>query len=200
MPSQKSQSRFAFETPKRPLPSVFLVRAPGWMGCLAALCLLVFGAQAVGWAEEGLEPTPPWDGSRTTPVHRIPLVDEEGQSIIPEYPNSLPFSARYSCGPCHPYETVSAGLHFNASASPSPGAMPERVGEPWVWVDPTTGTQLPLSYRRWAGTWAPEDLGISDWRFTQLFGRHLPGGDMAEPEDPLSDPEARWDVSGKPRS
>ena len=72
-----------------------------------------------------------------------------------------------------------------------------RKGEPWVWVDELTGTQIPISYRDWNGVWKPEELGLTPWQFTQLFGRHLPGGDVAEPQDDLQDPESRWDVSGK---
>ena len=134
-----------------------------------------------------------WDGSRNTPVHLLRLVDEEGQTIVPSFERSMPFSARQTCGACHDYATISGGFHFNST---TPGTSSGRPGEPWVWVDPSTGTQIPLSYRGWEGTFKPDELGISPWNFTKLFGRHLPGGDMAEPEDPFADVNARWDVSG----
>ena len=124
-----------------------------------------------------------WDGSRSTPVHRIPLFDEEQQEISPTYGYPMPFSARNTCGPCHDYSTVAGGLHFSSSKE---GSSAGRRGEPWVWVDEKTGTQLPLSYRGWPGTWNPEEVGITQWRFTQLFGRHMAGGDIGEPADTLS--------------
>ena len=145
-----------------------------------------------GWADD--QPIPVWDGSRTTPVHRIMLYDEAGETIVPDYRDSLPFSARYTCGPCHDYDTIGRGLHFNSSRPEAPSG---RRGEPWIWVDETTGTQLPLSYRSWPGAWKPEALGLTPWKITQLFGRHLPGGDMSEPEDLFADVESRWEVSGR---
>jgi hypothetical protein len=74
-----------------------------------------------------------------------------------------------------------------------------RPGEPWIWSDPKTGTVLPLSYRTWPGSYAPETLGLTTWDFTLLFGRHMPGGGPSEPsdEETLAHPEARWSVSGK---
>jgi len=134
-----------------------------------------------------------WDGSLTTPVHRIPLIDDEDQEVSPTYGSTVPFSTRKTCGPCHDYSTVAGGFHFNSSKK---GASAGRGGEPWIWVDERTGTQLPLSYRGWPGTWNPEEVGITEWRFTQLFGRHMAGGDMGEPADTLADPRSRWDVSG----
>ncbi|MDR2850243.1 MAG: hypothetical protein LBW77_06875, partial [Verrucomicrobiota bacterium] len=50
----------------------------------------------------------------------------------------------------------------------------------------------------WAGTYKPEQLGMTHWEFVSAFGRHLPGGDIADPEDLYAEggPRARWDVSG----
>lgn len=81
-----------------------------------------------------------WDGSRITPVHQIPLKDEFNQVIVPSETNPPPFSSRYTCAPCHDYGVIQTGWHFN-TAKPSPAGRP---GEPWVWVDERTGTQLPL--------------------------------------------------------
>jgi hypothetical protein len=134
-----------------------------------------------------------WDGSLTTPVHQIPLKDEFDQIIIPTESNPLPYSARYSCAPCHDYNLIQEGWHFNASSSAKHG----RPGEPWIWVDPKTGTVLPLSYRSWKRTWNPRELGLTPWDFTLLFSRHMPGGGIAEPKDDMASPESRWNVSGK---
>lgn len=133
-----------------------------------------------------------WTGSRTSPVHRIPLKDELDQPIVPTEPNPLPFSARYSCAPCHDYAVIESGLHFSEGRGGSGG----RAGEPWIRVDEKTGTVLPLSYRKWPGTWDPKALGLSTWDFTLLFGRHLAGGGVAEPADGERTPGSRWEVSG----
>lgn len=134
-----------------------------------------------------------WGGDRTTPVHWLPLIDEDGEEIVPTYRHETPFSVRNTCGPCHDYPTISIGLHFNSFRGDIP---PGRPGEPWIWVDELTGTHLPISYRGTPGTWRPDELGMTPWRFTQIFGRHMPGGDAAEPQDEFADPEARWTVSG----
>ncbi len=134
-----------------------------------------------------------WDGSRTTPVHLIPLKDEFDQLIIPSESFPLPYSTRYSCAPCHDYGLIQDGYHFNSASSSQHG----RAGEPWVWVDPATGTVLPLSYRSWKHMWNPQKLGLTPWDFTLLFARHMPGGDLAEPKSDETSPESRWNVSGK---
>jgi hypothetical protein len=133
-----------------------------------------------------------WDGNRSKPVHRLPLYDEDGAKILPGDDYALPFSTRTTCGPCHSYQTVQRGWHFSASRERAGG----RPGEPWFLVDRLTGTQIPLSYRKWPGVWDPHRLGLSKWRFTQLFGRNMPGGDVADPED-LFEPGSRWTVSGR---
>lgn len=136
-----------------------------------------------------------WDGARTTPVHLIPLRDENDELIVPTETDPLPYSARFTCGPCHDYATVSGGWHFAGKASANDG----RPGEPWLQFDPRTGTVLPLSYRKWPGLYDPAAAGLTAWDFTLLFGRHMPGGGAAEPpdEEVLAHPEARWNVSGR---
>lgn len=119
-----------------------------------------------------------YDGSRTTPVHRIPLADEEGQKIVSTVPDAMPFSAKTTCGACHDYEAIHGGTHFA-------GAGLGRPTEPWIAVDEATGTQLPAAR-----------LNLSDWEFTKRFGTHLPGGAASDPADKLADPEARWEISG----
>lgn len=134
-----------------------------------------------------------WDGSQTTAVHWLQLKDELDQLILPSESFPLPYSSRYSCAPCHDYEIIRQGLHFNADSDSKPG----RPGEPWVWVEPRTGTVLPLSYRDWPGIWRPHELGLTSWDFTLLFGRHMTGGGISEPEYEEMTPESRWMVSGK---
>ena len=134
------------------------------------------------------------DGSRAIPVHLIPLLDEEGQKITPDDELILPFSAHQTCGECHNYDKISSGWHFNAvDADVAPG----RSGQPWILVDAGTGTQIPLSYRTWPGTFKPEQLGLTPWKFTQLFARQLPGGGPGELQSDNPDEVVRGFISGK---
>jgi hypothetical protein len=119
-----------------------------------------------------------FDGSRTLPVHRIPLTTEEGQKIISSVPGTMPFSAKMTCGACHDYSAIHSGTHFG-------GTGEGRVSEPWIVVDEKTGTQIPANRKN-----------LSAWEFTKQFGSHLPGGGISDPVDQLADPEARWDISG----
>ena len=137
---------------------------------------------------------PAWDGSRVSPVHRIPLKDELDQEIVPSESYPLPFSARFTCAPCHDYDIIRKGLHFNAGGKDGPAGPP---GEPWIWADEGTGTMIPLSYRKWPGAWAPGAIGLTDWEFTRLFARHLAGGGISEPPAEAASPDSRWDVSGR---
>jgi hypothetical protein len=134
-------------------------------------------------------------GSRSAYIHRLPLMDiqDPPQAVNPSGEMPLPFSFRATCNKCHPYELVSRGWHFNAM---DPKTPPGRPGEPWFVCDATSGTQLPISYRKWPDTWRPDDVGIKPWGFIQTFGHHLPGGGPGEAET-VDDPNARWGVSGK---
>ena len=141
------------------------------------------------------------DGSRAIPVHLIPLLDEEGEKITPGDKPLLPFSIHQTCSDCHinenvyhSYETISGGWHFNST---DPNVSPGRPGQPWIFVDAGTGTQIPLSYRPWPGTFRPEQLGLTPWKFIQLFGRHMPGGGVGELEGDNPDEIMRGFVSGK---
>jgi hypothetical protein len=123
------------------------------------------------------------------------LKDLDNRTILPSMKRAMPMSTRTTCGMCHDYDVIAKGLHFNSST----GAESGRRGEPWVLVDGPTGTHLPLSNRSWEGAenvFKPKDVGLTPWSFTQLFGRHMPGGDMGAPKD-TNDLNARWDVSGK---
>ena len=134
------------------------------------------------------------DGSLTPAVHIIGLFDEEGDKISPDVEPVLPFSMRQTCGDCHSYRIISRGWHFNAV---DVNAVPGRKGQPWIFVDPTTCTQIPLSYRPWAGVFHPEKLGISSFKFTQLFGRHMPGGGVGELDSDDPEEMIRQDISGR---
>lgn len=161
------------------------------MGRLVRLGLALAASVLAAWAST----TKPaqWDGSRVTPVHQIPLKDEFGQTIVPTERHPLPFSARWTCAPCHDYDIVRKGWHFDAGQASPPG----RPGEPWVLVDERTGTQIPVSFRPWKGSFPPSALGLSGWDFTLLFGRHFPGGGVAEPAEEEMAPGSRWGVSGR---
>jgi hypothetical protein len=135
------------------------------------------------------------DGSRADHVHVLDLRDETGSLIRPDDQIAIPFSTRQTCQECHDYKTISGGWHFNGI---DPEVDPGRRGEPWVFFDPVSATQAPLSHRDWPGVAHPEEFGLSAFLFTEEFGRHLPGGGISEEEsdEPL-DIYVRWLVSGK---
>jgi len=173
----------------------------GWIftGVLCVLTLsLVLGAANTEAQLLGDES----DGSRAHPIHRIELLaepSEEGDQAIKVDPNInpeeevlLPFSMKQTCGECHTYGIISGGWHFNAA---DPNVEHGRPGQPWLYVDARTGTQIPLSYRSWEGTYQPAPFGLSDRAFTKIFGRQMPGGGPGETDDP--DEVMRQYVSGK---
>ncbi|MBI5851103.1 MAG: hypothetical protein HZB39_08760 [Planctomycetes bacterium] len=132
-------------------------------------------AVATGLAAQ--EPRPDEDfkatGSRRAHAHWIELLDASGKTIDPGDADAPPFSTTKTCGKCHDVAAIEHGWHFAAAGSDTDAGRP---GEPWLWTDPRTGTQLPLSYRKWAGTFDPRELGVDGFRFVLEFGRHLPGG------------------------
>src|SRR6266542_4732425 len=117
--------------------------------------------------------------SRMAHMHHIPLRDDDGQIISlpkpfdatgnPQEARANPYSPAQTCGKCHEYEAIGRGWHFNAAKG---NAKPGRPGEPWILTDPATRTQIPLSYRGWAGTFKPADLGLNDFDFLMVFARH----------------------------
>lgn len=137
--------------------------------------------------------------SRNHFVHNIPLRDTDGHIIsLPpllgedgklQDAKGNPYSMADTCGKCHDYDTMSRGWHFNASKN---NVKPGRPGEPWILTDSATHTQIPLSYRGWPGTFKPRDIGMTDFDFVANFARHLPGGDVGEPDKPdAKDPNTR---------
>ncbi len=139
------------------------------------------------------------DGSRAHPAHLIPLFSEnedgeQGEKISPDNDPLLPFSNRWTCGGCHSYGIINKGWHFNAT---DPNVVPGRPGQPWILTDARTGTQIPLSYRPWPGTFMPEQVGMTAREFTLHFGRHTPGGGAGEHETEDPDEIMRQFISGK---
>lgn len=134
------------------------------------------------------------DGSRSVPVHLIRLYDEQNLLVRPQEELLMPFSTRQTCGPCHNYEKISKGWHFNYGDTSIAAGRP---GQPWILADPVAATQIPLSLRGWQGTYRPEQVGMSTLAFVQAFGRHLPGGGIAEDENAKSAEDyMRWQVAG----
>ena len=117
------------------------------------------------------------DGSRSNFVHVIELLDENGQKIFHDDNPVVPFSTRSTCGSCHNYLKISSGWHSNQTLST---IKPGRAGEPWIFVDRDTRVQIPLSYRSWEGTFRPEQIGMSGWEFTSIFGPFTAGGSVGQ--------------------
>jgi hypothetical protein len=139
------------------------------------------------------------DGGRAHPTHLIPLIaenedGEKGEQVALDADVVLPFSTKFTCGECHSYDVIKHGWHFNALDVNAPTGRP---GEPWVYFGQRLGIQVPLSYRDWPGTLRPADVGMSDFRFTQIFGRHMPGGGPGETKATTMDDIGRQYVSGK---
>jgi hypothetical protein len=148
--------------------------------------------------------------SNTPYVHHIVLLDEDGTPIRPAPPgqpgqeaggaaapaaapgggaSNKPVSLAKTCGKCHSdYDVMQKGWHFNAGAADVANGRP---GEPWILTDAYTRTQLPLSYRKWPGTFHPYDVGLNDFNFARLFGRHTPGGGALQTSQDL-----RFKMSG----
>ena len=172
------------------------------------LCLLLLGFsaatvcfanEAVGVNADQKKLGDESDGSRAHPTHLIPLFyenedGEKGGKITPDDDTLLPFSTRWTCGECHSYGIISKGWHFNAA---DPNVAPGRPGQPWILADARTGTQIPLSYRPWPGTYKPEQLGLTPREFVKRFGRHTPGGGAGELETEDPDEIMREYISGK---
>src|SRR5512140_1441962 len=159
----------------------------------AVLSLLVLGTHVRAQGTKNIGDIS--DGNRAQPVHLLKLYDERGVVIQPGDVPVVPFSTRETCRQCHDYAKISAGWHFNpASDSIAPG----RPGEPWIYVNRAAVTQLPLSYRRWSGTYSPEQVGMSSFKFMSTFGRQTAGGGVGEDERfEKVDDALRWEISGK---
>jgi len=132
------------------------------------------------------------DGNRSRFVHLLRLYDEFGHIVRPDDRPLMPFSPKETCRKCHDYEAISRGWHFNAADS---GISPGRNGEPWILVDARAAMVVPLSYRKWEGTFRPAELGLTPFGFLSTFGHHVPGGVPAKGGQDGED-YMRWQVSG----
>jgi hypothetical protein len=169
----------------------------GLIGKVLFLVIVLATGMAFGAKPDGDTP----DGSRSNFVHMIPLLAEplpgkEPDQIHPDADPVLPFSTKATCGACHNYDKISAGWHFNAI---DPNVNPGRKGQPWIFADPTSATQIPLSYRKWPGAFRPEQIGLTPMAFLQSFGRQMPGGAIGEMVDKSENPEEalKSDITGK---
>ncbi len=142
------------------------------------------------------------DGSRAPAVHRIPLYSEalpgeDREQITAQTDPALPFSMKGTCSECHiykhDYDIIKKGWHFNST---DPNVPAGRPGQPWIYTDAATGTQIPLSYRAWPGTFRPDQVGISPFKFTQMFGRQMPGGGPGELNTEVDDEISRQMIAG----
>ncbi len=152
----------------RALPAIFIV--------LVALHLAGHGVIA----QENFKVT----RSGAQYVHHIQLYDANGVLIDPTSPNAKPYSPKQTCMKCHDYKAISHGYHFNAAQRMMEGAADkdatDRPGEPWIFTDPRTGTQLPMSHRDRAGLFKPSDAGLTRFKFLVEFARQMPGGGIGD--------------------
>lgn len=177
-------------------------RPVGAIGLSVCLALVVAWPGAVGaeWKQLGLGDGD--DGNDSPPVHSIELFSK--MSELPDaQPGPIdleaegpthPFNLAATCGRCHDVDTITKGWHFNAAANL---ADPGRPGEPWVYVDSGTFTQIPVSGRDWPGVATPEEVGLTPWQMVKRFGHHMPGGDYGMMIDQGEDGLARLDVAGR---
>lgn len=136
----------------------------------AALCLVLLVAPPSEAADSQFARS----DSDARYFHQIDLYDADNRKITAD--SDRPYSSSKTCGRCHDYDTIAHGWHFNAF---DPESRDGRPGEPWIWTDPRTGTQLPLSYRDWSHSYDPSKIGITPWQMTRYFGGRVPGGGFA---------------------
>ena len=160
-----------------------LMRAAAMLASLL-LPLVVSAAEPEGGDAATYQKT----DSRAGKIHHIGIYDYQGNVIKPGDPNAQPYSPYQTCGRCHDVNAISHGWHFNA---PLAGVDKGRRGEPWWLVDKETTTQVPVSSRKWEGSYKPEEMGITSWQWLQRFGRHFPGGGIATPARHEKDDEAK---------
>ena len=146
-------------------------------------------------------------GSKAGEVHILRLHDDEGVIVHPDADPIPPISLRRTCGVCHDYGTITEGWHFNQrglvldDAGEVVQADPGRKGEPWIYWDAQAAVQIPLSYRAWEGAISSEQIGLSDWEFTKIFGKNMPGGGVGvKDENTVEGVGDKWEVSGDYRA
>jgi len=134
-------------------------------------------------------------GSEAPYIHNINLYDATGTVIGPD--SNKPYSPIETCGKCHDTDSIRHGWHHNAfdPAFKADG----RPGEPYVWTNAQTATQLPITGRDWPEAYDLQALGISAWDFTIRFGGRTPGGGLGSlyQDQGAESDEARWDLTGE---
>ena len=139
-----------------------------------------------------------WNGGRNVPVHKIALLDADGDTVSPRDANAAAMSTARTCAQCHDLDAMKGGSHFRTGLDKD-DAKPSVTVEPWFAVDYVTGSQIPLSLRAQGGAYHPLQLGIGFWEWTRDFGRHFPGGGIASDARAMSEkagPNNRWNVTG----
>ncbi|NLS91317.1 MAG: hypothetical protein GXX96_03920 [Planctomycetaceae bacterium] len=162
------------------------------MSRYSLITILLLAATSVNLAQGADESRFTKTNSRSQYVHWIDLYDAGDKRIDPTAETAPPYSPQFTCGRCHDYKAIVTGHHFNGIDKTSSAGRP---GEPWIWTDERTGTQIPMSYRGWMGTYDPGALGISTREFVLKFGSHLPGGGPGEAVPPV--PEKAGEAEAK---
>jgi len=178
------------------------------IGGLALYGLAWIGVPSTARAGRNFKKT----GSRSPYTHHLRLYDARGRTIDPSHSDAPPYSPYHTCKKCHDYRRIAHGYHFRDPSVPVPGdattpdqATGDRPGEPWIWTDRRSGSQIPLSLHGWSGTYRPEEIGLGPVDFFTLFGRHVCGRGRhttaAAPRQSRSPDQrsaARWNVTGQP--
>ena len=133
---------------------------------LAALVSAALGAAAG---------TPHWNGGRNVPVHKIALLDADGEKVDPREDSPRALSTAKTCAQCHDLDAMKGASHFRTGLDKDE-AKPSVTVEPWFWTDRDTGSQIPLSLHSQGGAYSPRQLGMTSWEWTREFARHFPGG------------------------
>lgn len=172
--------RFAPRSPRRTASSV-CGRSLG--GPAVAVAVLLAGGVA---AQDGEAYKRTW--SQRPYVHHLELKDAAGRPVDPGAERPEPYSPAQTCKTCHDVARMGHGLHSNAALDPSESVgvgaeqidawrASDRAGEPWIYVDPRSGTVLPVSLRPGRDrAYSPAALGLEPLDLIRLFGRHAPGG------------------------
>ncbi len=79
---------------------------------LTTILPVFLGMTVMAAAAESAEEHP-WDGNKSIPLHRLTLMDETGEAVLPAQPETVPMSVKQTCGACHDYDTIAKGRHFN---------------------------------------------------------------------------------------
>jgi hypothetical protein len=160
----------------------------------SAICLACLCNSSSAFAQHKFKET----RSKSQYTHYLPIYDNKGFQIKPDTESPNPYSPTQTCKKCHDYKSISHGYHFNAAdilaynqktalknddKESTPSKQNHgRPGEPWILSNAGLGTQIPLSYRDWEGTYHPDELDVSRFDFTKYFGAYTPGGGGGERE------------------